>query len=804
MTQEVYHFIGIGGIGMSGLAKILLGRGKIVTGSDIAESYVTKALQMQGASVHIGHHEKHITESATVIFSSDIPKTNPELSAAEKYQCKLLHRSDLLLELMREHKVLAIAGTHGKTTTTALLTHVLKCASFDPAFAVGGMMLGLDVNASDGKGEYFVAEADESDGTFLKYNYHSAIITNIDTDHLAHYGTWEKLLEAFNEFACKSKNEKQLFYCADDAVLKKMNFTGVSYGFTSGCDVQGKNFRQEGFSVFFDVEYEDKHYENIELNLLGKHNALNALAVFGQALSIGVPVAALRKAFISFPGVKRRMEKKGEECKVLVVDDYAHHPTEIKVTLKGLRQAVKERKIIAVYQPHRYSRMRFILKDFAAVFDDADHIVVTDLYAAGESPVEGVTTEKIIEEIKSSVKVAVQYIPRSELVQKLHGMVRPHDVVATLGAGDITKAAGELAALLKKEKSQKYSVGVIYGGTSCEHEVSCSSVRNFINNLDKELYDIQLFQIGLDGHFRKAHTDLQLEKDDSDQILSPKLFSALMSCDLFIPVLHGPYGEDGTIQGFLETLKKPYVGCDVRSCALSMDKALMKAVALYHGISTAEFVAFDLLDWENGREKIIHDISSKLNYPVFAKPSHLGSSVGVTKAQDEKELIAAIERAFQYDTHVLVEQGIKGREIEFAIRGNFDVHMPDPGEVIANGKPQTYDSKYSEDGFTGEGKANLSREKMEEGKEIAEKVYRLASCQGLARIDFFLDDDQKYWFNEINPFPGFTPTSLYPKMIEAGQIKMSNLIDELIIFALARVRLQDKIFSFSCKNLGRT
>lgn len=438
-----YHFIGIGGIGMSGLARMLIERGKKVTGSDASSSYVTDGLAQIGAKIFIGHAKDHVPDGATVIYNSDIPKDNPELQLAREKNYPLMHRSDLLLKLMQDHRILAVAGTHGKTTTTSLLTHLFLTAKLDPSFAVGGMLAGYDVNARGGRSDYFLVEADESDGTFLKYPYNAAIVTNIDNDHLAHFGTWDNLVASFNTFIEKAPAPVRLFYCLDDPTLASMQLAGTSYGFSKDADLGISNFRANGWQITFDLEVAGRSYKDIICNLTGRHNALNAAAVFGMGLLFGIDEATIRLAFASFAGVKRRLEKKGECGGMLVFDDYAHHPTEIRATLKALRGAAPKSKIIAVFQPHRYSRMRYVMKDFDHVFEDADVVVLTDLFTAKEMPVEGVTTEAILEEIQKSCKVC-QYIPRDALVNELASFASEASVMVTLGAGDITKVGKQL------------------------------------------------------------------------------------------------------------------------------------------------------------------------------------------------------------------------------------------------------------------------------------------------------------------------------------------------------------------------
>lgn len=443
-NQGCYHFIGIGGIGMSGLAKMLLEQKQRVSGSDIASSVLTDALIRAGATIHVGHAKEHVPDGATVIYSSDISQDNPELVAAIDKKCPLLHRSDLLVTLMQNHSVIAIAGTHGKTTTTALLTHVLHAAGLDPSFAVGGQMQGTQSNAAFGKGPYFVAEADESDGSFLKYSYEYAIVTNVDTDHLAHFGNWEALVEAFRKFMHPQKPPKMLFTCADDVTLEALGIPGISYGFSDKARLRITNFSQTSFQIQYDVVFDGKIYKEVQVSLTGRHNALNSLAVFGLVLSLGVSEEACRAALKTFSGVKRRLEKKGEKDGVLFFDDYAHHPTEIATTLQALRQALPGRRLIVAFQPHRYSRMRFLLKNFAATFDDADLVVITDLYTAKETPVPQVTSEAIYEEIKRHYPTKTIFVPRIDLVEGLKVKLCPGDVLVTMGAGDITKVGPEL------------------------------------------------------------------------------------------------------------------------------------------------------------------------------------------------------------------------------------------------------------------------------------------------------------------------------------------------------------------------
>jgi len=446
-----YHFIGIGGIGMSALARILLHRKIPVSGSDIALSYTIEGLIKEGAIIHRGHSGEIITPEMTVVYSSDIKNDNPEYQAALKLKCKLLHRSELLAQLIQGHRSLAVAGTHGKTTTSALLASVLVGAGLDPSFAVGGILPQFHANSRCGHGDIFAFEADESDGTFLKYHPFGAIITNIDDDHLNNFDNrFDKLVEAFRIFMSQVKSPEHLFWCGDDQHLSKLQVLGKTYGFGAGCDWVASNYRQKGFHIFFDIKREGRTYKDIEVASIGRYNALNALAVFGLATSLGISEDAIRMAFRSFQGVMRRCEKKGAYEGIRFLDDYAHHPTEISVTLQAIRNAVPEQRLVAIFQPHRYSRTQSCLGSYGTIFDQADELIVTDIFAAGESPISNLTHQNIIEEVQQASSISTQYVPRSALSHMLATFLRPGDVVVTLGAGDVTKVASETLSALER------------------------------------------------------------------------------------------------------------------------------------------------------------------------------------------------------------------------------------------------------------------------------------------------------------------------------------------------------------------
>ncbi len=444
MSAECYHFIGIGGIGMSALALILLQRGSCVSGSDTSSSPLTEELRKLGAKIFIGHSASHIHNPSAIIFSTAIKEENPEVKKARSLQVPFMHRSLLLKQLMEGYQPLLVTGTHGKTTTTSLLAHLLVYVGKDPSYAVGGIVRSLRSNGKSGNGPYFVAEADESDGSFLKYTPFGAIITNIDNDHLDYWETGEALIEGFRKFAEGVLSTEHLFWCGDDEKLCSLKLPGFSYGFDESNVACIKNFRQAGWNNSFDLTFKSTEYLEIEIPLVGAHNVLNAASVFCLGLQLGISEAKIREAFSHFKGVGRRAEFQGEQKGISVFDDYAHHPTEIFATLRAMKQAVFQRRLVVAFQPHRYTRTRDCLSEFAEAFEKADLLVLTDIYAASEAPIEGITSEAVLSKIKETLCIDVFYSPRKTLVDTLVSLLEPEDVLVTMGAGDITQVGKEV------------------------------------------------------------------------------------------------------------------------------------------------------------------------------------------------------------------------------------------------------------------------------------------------------------------------------------------------------------------------
>ena len=783
---------------MSGLARLMLNKNAEVSGSDIASSAVTDALVKAGATIFIGHSAHYVASGTTVIYSTDIKPDNPEYQAALNLKCPILHRSELLQHLMESYQGLAVAGTHGKTTTSSLLAWVLEKCGLSPSYAIGGIVPQLSSNAGQGTGKYFIAETDESDGSFANYTPYGAIVTNIDNDHMDHYKNEQALSEAFRDFIHRVRSSKHLFWCGDDASLRALQLKkGVSYGFGKNCQLHASNFRQNGWCVAFDATINGLTYKDIEVSLTGKHNALNALAVFGLALSLGMDEIAIRAALCSFGGVLRRCEKKGEANGILFLDDYAHHPTELKATLEAIRAAIGERRLIAVYQPHRYTRTQDCMGQYSGVFDQADLLFVTEIYAAREKPIPGVSHEGIIEDIKADLSARCEHASRDDIAERLCHIVRPHDVVVTLGAGDVTKISGEVLnkLALNLKVPPKIKVGLISGGASVEHDISIISGKNIFAALKKAYYEVEQFHISRQGVWSCSY-DGKCPK--SSNKIPPEVLEKLSECDILLPALHGTFGEDGTMQGFFDILGKAYVGPDHRSAAICMDKILTKRLALEAGLPTAKYVGFNRYDWDVSQEELCEKINRELTYPLFVKPVHLGSSIGVFKVCDSSELEPAIRKALRLDDRLVVENGFEGvREIEFSILGNDVITVFPPGEVFTHGRVHDYDSKYGLNPKKAPAEyetiAKLSADQLAEGMALVKAAYQTVGCIGLARVDTFLDTNGKFWLNEINPIPGFTNLSLYHLMCAANGLPLEDLIDKLIVLGLQRRRLKDRL-----------
>ncbi len=447
------HFVGIGGIGMSGIAEVLLNLGYTVSGSDLRASRTTERLASLGARIHIGHDPSNIAGAEVVVTSSAVKADNPEVTAARAAGLPVIPRAEMLAELMRLKYGIAVAGSHGKTTTTTMVAAVLAEGGFDPTVVVGGRVQGLGTNAKVGKGEFMVAEADESDGSFLMLSPSIAVLTNIDAEHLDHYGDIEALKDAFVGFLNKVPFYGLCVVCADcehaSSVVPRLAKRHVTYGFAPRAELRAVELESCGEKTAFTVLRDGAPLGRATVNQPGAHNVQNALAAIAVGMELGIGFDCARRALERFEGIERRLELKGRPRGVAVVDDYGHHPEEIRATVEAVRQWLAPRRLVVVFQPHRYSRTKRLFDDFVRVLSKADRLYILDVYAAGEPPVEGVSAERLRNEMEAKGYTEARYVPRGEDVAGMVAAeVREGDVVLTLGAGDVWRVAEKVVEAL--------------------------------------------------------------------------------------------------------------------------------------------------------------------------------------------------------------------------------------------------------------------------------------------------------------------------------------------------------------------
>jgi UDP-N-acetylmuramate--alanine ligase len=452
------HFVGIGGSGMSGIAEVLITQGYTVTGSDMREGEAVKRLRSLGGIIHLGHDPNHVVGAHVVVKSTAVPMTNPEIVAAESAQIPVIPRAEMLAELMRMKYGLAVAGTHGKTTTTSMLATVMHHAKLDPTIVIGGRLDSMGSSARLGAGEFLVAEADESDGSFMLLDPTVAVVTNIDPEHLEHWGSMDALVNGFCDFANKVPFFGFSTLCLDHPVVQslmpRIRRRVVTYGFNAQADVRGENVQFAGIAASVDVRWRDNPMGTLRLNMPGRHNVSNALAAVAVGLELDIPFDTIAAGLDGFSGVDRRFSVRatidiGGEEPVTIIDDYGHHPTEIQATLQAAANAWTGRRVIAVFQPHRYTRVRDLFDDFVRCFNHATEVIVCPVYRAGEQPIEDLDHHKLgqgmIEHGHRGVTIVESL---EEATSALTEGRESGDVVITLGAGDVNRVCSELEVAL--------------------------------------------------------------------------------------------------------------------------------------------------------------------------------------------------------------------------------------------------------------------------------------------------------------------------------------------------------------------
>ena len=450
------HFVGIGGVGMSAIAEVMLDKGYEISGSDLSESEVVQKLRAKGAVIYKGHAAVNVEGKDAIVLSSAIHQDNPELVQAKKLGLKIFHRSDILAFLLNAAKGIAVAGAHGKTTTSSMISVVLEHAGVDPTILIGGFVDYLNGNAKLGKSDYLVAEADESDGSFLKFYPHIAVVTNIEDDHMDHYGSMENIIKAFIQFVQNLDKENGLaVLCFDNENIRniapQLDRRYISYALEHEADYTAADIVADGPQTTFTVVYKGEKLGAVTLNIPGRHNVLNALATIAVCHKLGLSIEAIAAGFAVFTGTKRRFQTKFRNDDVWIVDDYAHHPTEIQTTIKAARQTNPKRLVVA-FQPHRYTRTQLLRKEFGSCFKGADVLILTDIYAASEEPIPGISGRTIVDEVKAQTGVDAVYIEKlADIAPWLEQNRRKGDLIITMGAGNIYTVGETLADGLKHE-----------------------------------------------------------------------------------------------------------------------------------------------------------------------------------------------------------------------------------------------------------------------------------------------------------------------------------------------------------------
>lgn len=449
------HFVGIGGVGMGGIAEVMLNLGYEISGSDLNQNAVTQHLSKLGASISFGHAAENLCNCDVVVVSTAVKADNPEVVAAHEQRIPVVPRAEMLAELMRFRYGIAVAGTHGKTTTTSLVASVLAEGGFDPTFVIGGRLNSAGTNARLGESHYLVAEADESDASFMHLQPMMAVVTNIDADHMETYsGNFETLRQTFVEFLHHLPFYGLAILCIDDDEIRKtiqqINRPIITYGFSEDADIRAKNLKQKGNQTFFSVAKSDnENWLEVTLNMPGEHNVLNSLAAIAVANEIGVDAKAIQHALLSFEGIGRRFQINGEyqigTTKVMHIDDYGHHPREVSATLQAIRSGWPDKRLVVAFQPHRYTRTRDLFEDFAAVLSNTDALVLLEVYSAGEAVIAGADGRSLARAIRARGQAEPVFVENiEELALTLKGVLKDGDILLTLGAGSIGAAANKL------------------------------------------------------------------------------------------------------------------------------------------------------------------------------------------------------------------------------------------------------------------------------------------------------------------------------------------------------------------------
>lgn len=762
---------------MSALARWLLSQGYPVSGSDLTDSPTLQDLKERGAQVHTSHRATQIQYANWVVLSDAIHPDNPEVIEAQRLNLPLWRRSQLLGWLLKDYKVIAITGTHGKTTTTAMIAQVLDEAGLDPVVLIGGDIPNKQPpwqhNLRLGEGEWAVVEACEAYESYLDLQPAIAVITNVEPDHLDYHGSLENIELSFAQFLRQVKPGGRRILCGDSSschsICEQIQSEGSDracyfYGVASSNDLSLRILEQHSRGTRFEVKSarETQTY-TLSSQAAGEHNALNALAAIAVAQFIGIDQTPLQSALEHFVGVKRRLEVIGDVAGCAIIDDYAHHPTEIAASINALKQRYPNRRLITIFQPHLYSRTRDQLAGFIDSLHSSDVVIITDIYPAREEPIPGISAALIAEGLLANGHSSTHYVPVKELIPALlMKIAEPGDVIIAMGAGNIDWVARETIQRLEtRANASRRRVAVLIGGNSSEREVSLLSGARVIQALNPKKYDAFIVD---PAQLKHGEGLLDLFSDPKPEVA-------------FI-ALHGGYGENGALQGLLELAGIPHTGSSVLASALAMNKHACKIVLQSAGLQTPKglLVKRDL-------PYSMEEIQNRLSLPLIVKPNEGGSTLGVTRVEDWETLPRAIVRALTYDEGALIEECIEGMEISVPIIGNRQPRALPAVEIVPMSGFYDFQAKY-EPGATKEiVPARLNDTLTERAQQTALKAHSLIGCRGMSRVDMIVRGEELFIL-EINTVPGLTETSLLPLSAQAAGIAFEELIEKLIDWAL--------------------
>lgn len=736
--EKRFFLVGIGGAGMSSLALMLKDQGCLVAGSDSTPSDVITRLIAEGIEVHIGHLDDTVKPGDQVVLSDAIDlKISPEVRTAHKYECALFRRSQLLGWLLRDKKVIAITGTHGKTTTSGMIGTSLQAAGLDPTIVIGAVIPELGTSVVPGKGEYAVVEACEAYDSFHDLSPQVVVLTNLEMDHVDFHGDFENLKGSVRRFVHSLPKDGELIFCAEDHGAQEI---------AAAFDGQ-----KDGYSK---VEW--------TLRIPGEHNRLNAGAAKAVWNYLGLTDEQTTKAKARlqvFGGAERRLQviRDGE---ITVIDDYAHHPTEIVASLSALKERYPNRRLVVVYQPHLYSRTKDLIPEFAEALDIADHVVMTDIYPAREAPIAGISSARIAEKLTKPV----DYIPVRHLLPRYVAMkAKPGDVIVGMGAGNIAEFAPALVEELDRDRVRRYLAGesvslkvvVAYGGDSPEREVSIHSGRAVHQALVELGHDAKLVDV----------SELALSKGDFSR------FVGSGRPDVVFLAVHGTHAEDGAIQGLFELLHIPYTGSNVQASAVAMDKQTTKTILAQAGLPVP-------------KGQLVHSADEEifLRPPLVVKPNAQGSTVGLTFVETEDQLKEAIRKAAAFEGGVLVEDWLKGMETSTPVLGDKPLL---PVEIAPVSGRYDFDSKYTPGATEEIVPARLPAHLIERAQKQALAAHKALGCSGATRTDMIVVGEDLVIL-EVNTLPGMTPTSLLPNSALAVGMDFNSLVDWIVRDALIR------------------